>query len=91
MTLKRKSAKDPDLDRALAILRQSKRAQERFHSEYDRWKAIYPDQWVAVSEDGLVAHHQNLDGVIAGFRKKGYKNTQVIVKRLDTKPRGLIL
>ncbi|MXY22476.1 MAG: hypothetical protein F4Y49_14220 [Dehalococcoidia bacterium] len=78
-------------DDALSILLESKQAKQCFHDNYDQWKAMYPDQWVAVSKDGLVAHHEGLDSVIAGFREKGYTNTQVIVKRLDTKPRAFIL
>ena len=89
MTLERKNLRTGD--DALSILLESKRAKQRFHDNYDQWKAIYPDQWVAVSKDGLVAHHESLDSVIASFRKKGYTNTQVIVKRLDTKPRAFLL
>ena len=89
MTLERKD--DKASDRALAMLREARQARQIFHSEYDRWIAAYPDQWVAVSKDGLVAHHESLDGVIAGFEKEGYTNAQVIVKLLDTNPRGLIL
>ena len=89
MTLERKNASTED--DALSILFESRQAKQRFHDNYDRWKAIYPDQWVAVSKDGLVAHHESLDGVIEGFKKKGYTNTQVIVKLLDTKPRAFLL
>lgn len=89
MTLERKNVRTGD--DALSILFESRQAKQRFHDNYDRWKAIYPDQWVAVSKDGLVAHHESLDGVIAGFKKKGYTNTQVIVKLLDTKPRAFLL
>ena len=78
-------------DRALTILLESRQATRRFHDNFDQWKAIYPDQWVAVSKDGLVAHNDSLDGVIAGFKKEGYKNTQVIVKFLNTKPRAFLL
>ena len=67
---------------ALNILLESRQATRHFHDKFDQWKAIYPDQWVAVSKDGLVAHHRSLDGVIAGFKKAGYVNT---------KPRSFLL
>ena len=89
MTLERKSARNGD--DALNTLIESRKATRCFRNNYNRWKAAYPDQWVAVSKDGLVAHDKNLDGVIAGFKERGYTNTQVIVKLLDTKPRGLLL
>ena len=89
MTLERKNARIGD--GALNILLDSVQAKQYFYNNYDEWKAAYPDQWVAVCKDGLVAHHESLDGVIAGFKKKGYTNTQVIVKLLDTKPRSFLL
>ena len=89
MTLEQESARTGD--HALNILLEARQATRRFHDEYDQWKAIYPDQWVAFSKDGLVAHHESLDGVIAGFKKAGYANTQVIVKFLNTKPRSFLL
>ena len=89
MTLEQEDARTTD--RALNLLLESRQAMRLFHDKYDQWKAIYPDQWVAVSKDGLVAHHQSLDGVISGFKKAGYANTQVIVKFLNTKPRSFLL
>ena len=54
-------------------------------------KASYPDQWVAVSKDGLVAHHEDLNGIIAGLEKAGYESSQVAVEFLDTEPRMMLL
>ena len=73
------------------VLRESKQATLRFEHDYDQLLKVHPDHWVAIGNDGLVAHHKELSGVIAGFREKGYRNTQVVVEFLDTEPPGLLL
>ena len=75
----------------LDALRESKQTTRRFEDDYDQLLKAHPDHWVAVSKDDLVAHHKELSGVIAGFREKGYRNTQAVVKFLDTDPPGLLL
>ena len=39
----------------------------------DDLKQRYPDQWVAVSRDGLVAHNEDLNGLIEAYTKAGYE------------------
>ena len=73
------------------ILTESDRAAQRLYDEHDQLKASYPDQWVAVSKDGLVAHHEDLNGIIAGLEKVGYESSQVAVEFLDTEPRMMLL
>ncbi len=75
----------------LDILLESSRATRRLNEEYDALKFQYPNQWVAISKDGLVAHHAELAGVIDGFTAAGYKNTQLAVRFLNTKPRVVAL
>ena len=75
----------------LDMLFESSLATQRLDDEYEQLKADYPDQWVAVSKDGLVAHHEDLDGIIASFQEAGYENTQVVVEFLNTKPRIMLL
>ena len=75
----------------MVALRESKQATRQFEEEYDQLLEVHPDHWVAIGKDGLVAHHKELSGVIAGFREKGYRNTQVIVEFLDTDPPALLL
>ena len=89
MTIGQKSLRSEQ--EVMDILRESKQATRRFEDEYDQLLKVHPDHWVAVSKDGLVAHHKQLSGVIACFREKGYRNTQVIVKFLDTDPPRLLL
>ena len=89
MTIGQKSLRSEQ--EVMDILRESKEATRRFEDEYDQLLKVHPDHWVAVCKDGLVAHHKQLSGVIARFREKGYRNTQVIVKFLDTDPPRLLL
>lgn len=75
----------------LAMLAEAGQATQRLYDEYDDLIASFPNQWVAVGKDGLVAHHKNLEGIIAAFKDAGYKNTQVAVEFLNTDPPVMIL
>ena len=75
----------------LKLLSESSQAAQLLDDEYEKLLAKYPDRWVAVGKHGLVAHHQELSGVIAAFREAGYTGSQVAVEFLDTQPRTLIL
>lgn len=75
----------------LEILSESGQAAQRLDEEYDHLKASYPDRWVAVSKNGLIAHHEELSGIIAAFKEAGYTSNQVAVEFLDTEPRTFIL
>ena len=75
----------------LDMLAESTQATQRLYEEYDRLKASYPDQWVAVGKGGLITHHKDLAGVITAFREAGYTGSQVAVEFLDTEPPVMIL
>ena len=73
------------------ILTESDRAAQRLYDEHDRLKASYPDQWVAMSKDGLVAHHEELNGIIARLEEAGFESSQVAVEFLDSEPPMMLL
>ncbi len=73
------------------ILIESERAAQRLDDEHDWLKASYPDQWVAVSKDGLVAHHEELNGIIARLDEAGFESNQVAVEFLETEPRMILV
>ena len=75
----------------IASLIEGKEAAQLLLEQHDELKARYPDQWVAVGRNGLVAHHENLEGLTVGYTKAGYTRNQVIVRLLETKPRLMIL
>ena len=78
-------------EEALEILSESSRAAQRLDDDYEQLKISYPDRWVAVSKDGLVAYHEDLAGIIVAFKGAGYSRNQVAVEFLYTEPRTLIL
>ena len=75
----------------IATLIEGKEAAQLLLEQHDELKACYPDQWVAVGRDGLVAHHENLEGLTEEYMKAGYTRNQVIVRLLETEPRLMIL
>ena len=46
----------------MAILAEAKKAGQRLHHDFDQLMEKYPNRWVAVSKDGLVAHHDEVKG-----------------------------
>ena len=78
-------------DEIIATLVEGKGAAQRLLDDHDDLKQRYPDQWVAVSRDGLVAHNEDLNGLIEAYTKAGYGRNQVAVKLLETEPRLMIL
>lgn len=52
-------------DEIVALLAEAERPGQRLYDDYDQLMEAFPNQWVAVDADGLVAHHQKLHGVMA--------------------------
>ncbi len=73
------------------ILEESHQAFLYFDEHYDEWLADFPNEWAAASKDGLIDHHEDLEQLIVLFKEAGYDNHQVVVRFLDTEPKGLIL
>ena len=67
------------------------RCVERMNDERDTLLHTYPDKWVAMSEDGVVAIADDLKGVLAEVDGKGIDRTEVFTEFLDTDPPELIL
>ena len=75
----------------VARLAEYEKAGLRLEQDYDQLMKEYPNQWVAVSKDGLVAHHQEVSDVIATCRAAGYESHQVEMKYMDPNPRPLFI
>ena len=59
-----------------------------------RWKQLleeYPDKWVAVANDEIVAVGNTLDEVLRATDEQGVPRADVVVEFLDTNPISLIL
>ena len=51
----------------------------------------YPDQWVALFDNRVQAHGDELTSVLEELDAKGLPRERAIVRYLDTKPRTLVL
>ena len=78
-------------DEIIAALVEGREAAQRLLDDHDDLIRHYPDEWVAVSRDGLVAHSEDLNGLIEVYTKAGYDRNQLAVKLLETEPRLMIL
>ena len=89
MTAERKLIEDEEAK--VAILIEAEATMQRLYADYDSLMSAYPDQWVAVGRDGLVARHVTLEGLIASFEAAGYNSNQVVVKHLNPEPEWMLL
>ena len=70
----------------LAILAAARETRERLHRDFDQFMEEYTNQWVAVSKDGLVAHYDEVEGLIALYEDAGYNDNQVAVEYMIRTP-----
>ena len=64
---------------------------QRIEQERETLLNTYPDKWVAMSKDGVVAADDSLEGVFAKVDAQGVRRNAVKVKFFDTQPKTLIL
>ena len=67
------------------------RAFRRLYGELDALYEQYPDQWVAMDEDGLAAVADSHDNLLKALADKGLSAGDLATKYLDTQPDLLIL
>ena len=75
----------------MAILAEGEEIGRRLKRDFDQLMEKYPNQWVAVSKDGMVAHHDEVEGLIALYEAAGYNGNQVDIEFMDPDPRPQIL
>ena len=75
----------------VALIAAGEEIGRRLDRDFDQLMDKYPKQGVAVSKDGLVAHHRELDDVIALYKAAGYNGNQVDLKYMDPDPHPQIL
>ena len=64
---------------------------KRMDAERKELVKIYPDQWVAMSEDGVVAAADTMDEMFRLVREKGIRTEDVYHDYMNTKPQKWIL
>ena len=75
----------------MAILAEGEEIGRRLKRDFDQLMEKYPNQWVAVSKDGMVGHHDEVEGLIALYEAAGYNGNQVDIEFMDPDPRPQIL
>ena len=66
-------------------------AWRRMDRESETLLKLYPDKWVAMSKDGVVAVGDSLEGVFSKVDTLGLRRNSINVKFIATHPRTLIL
>ena len=66
-------------------------AWRRMDRESETLLKLYPDKWVAMSKDGVVAVGDSLEGVFSKVDALGLPRNSINVKFIATHPRTLIL
>ncbi len=88
MTRKKQAYSDEEI---VAMIAAAGEARERLYRDFDQLMEEYTNQWVAVSKDGLVAHHDEVEGLIALYEDAGYNGNHVAVEYMDPDPLPQIL
>ena len=69
----------------------SERLFKRIDAERKELVKIYPDQWVAMSEDGIVASADTVNELFKLVKEKGISTEDVCHAYMNTKPQTWIL
>ena len=75
----------------IARIAEAKKASQRLNRDFNQLMEEYPNKWVAVSKDGLVAHHDEVEGLIALYQAAGYDSHQIAFEYMDPDPLPQIL
>ena len=67
------------------------RAFRRLYRELDALYEQYPDQWVAMDEDGIVAVADSHEGLLEALAAKGLYAGDLVIEHLNTQPEIWIL
>ena len=97
-----KGEKERLLDSAVQMIKESGAAGDeegleyeaawlRMDREWDTLTSKYPNQWVAMGKDGVVAVGDSLDDVFAKVNAKRVPPGRIDVKFMDTNPSPLLL
>lgn len=76
---------------AVARIEKAERLFKRIDAERKELVKIYPDQWVAMSEDGIVASADTVNELFKLVKEKGIPREDVSHAYMNTKPETWIL
>ena len=72
-------------------LEEFRKLHARMTGEYPRLVQQYPDKWIAMGKDGVVAAAVTRTQVLEAVDRKGVARSQTVVDFMDTDPPVLIL
>ena len=56
---------------------------DRLETDRSSLMKQYPKQWVAVGGDGLIAHSESVEDLVADVRGKGFGSSEYVLEFLD--------
>ena len=74
-----------------AQMERFRKAVQRLHRETPALMEQYPDQWVAMSAEGVVATALSHEALLADLRARGIDNDALCIEFLDTAPGIMVL
>ncbi len=72
-------------------IREYRQIVARMWSERAALMEKYPDRWIAMGKDGVLAVGDSMDDVLEEVESQGYRGSEVVIEFLDTDPPLLIL
>ena len=60
-------------------------------AKYPQLQQEYPNQWIAMNEDGVVAFGESHDAVMAAVRERGMHMSDVALEYIDSEDSALVL
>ena len=72
-------------------IREYRHIVKRMRSERASLMEKYPDMWVAMGKEGVLAIGNSMDDVLEKVESQGYRGSEVVIEFLDTDPPILIL
>lgn len=61
------------------------------HAKYPQLQQEYSNQWIAMNEDGVIAHGESHDAVMAAIRDRGMNISDAALEYIDAEGSALIL
>ena len=72
-------------------IREFAKISSRLRSEWASLMEEYPDKWIAMGKEGVLAVGDSMDAVLEDVESQGYRGSEVAIEFLDTDPPILIL
>lgn len=72
-------------------IREYAKIAERLQAEWVSLMESYPDRWVAMGKEGVLAVGDSMDSVLEEVESQGYRCSEIAIEFLDTSPHVLIL